>query len=90
MESTLDYCAIFLTNQQNPPIHRKSRFHFEAAWTKYEKCKEVIQDMWTNFSGIQSTIGLVEGLKECVAGLTRWSQTEKEDPPSFGSERRGW
>ena len=88
MESTLDHCAIFLTNQQNPPIHRKRRFHFEAAWTKYEKCKEVIQDMWTNFSSIQSTIGLVEGLKECAARLTRWSQIDVGYYPRKIQEKR--
>lgn len=42
VESTSNHCAIFLTDQQNPPIYRNKRFHFEAAWTKYEKCKEVI------------------------------------------------
>ena len=88
VELTSDHCAIFLTNQQNPPIYRKRRFHFEAAWTKYEKCKEVIQDMWTNFPGIQSTIGLVEGLKECAAGLTRWSQTNVGYHPQKLQEKR--
>ena len=35
----------------------------KAYWTKYEKCKEIIQDIWNIFSSRQSTIVLVEGLK---------------------------
>ena len=57
MESTSDHYVILLTDQQNPLIYRKRRFHFEATWTKYEKCKEVIQDMWTNFAGYNQLLG---------------------------------
>lgn len=42
----------------------KKWFHFEVAWTKYEKCREVIQEIWKNHSELQSSNGLVEGLNE--------------------------
>ncbi|XP_030939895.1 uncharacterized protein LOC115964782 [Quercus lobata] len=71
VEPTSDHCAILLTDQQHPAIQRQKRFHFEEAWTKYEKCKEVIQEAWINYSSTQSTVGLVEGLTECAAGLSR-------------------
>ena len=49
-------------------------FYFEVAWTKYEKGREVIQEIWKNHSELQSSNGLVEGLKEYQASLARWSQ----------------
>ena len=76
VEPSSDHYAILLTDQKHPPTQRGRTFHFEEVWTKYEKCKEVIQEAWINFSGIQSTVGWVEGLMECVAGLTRWNQTD--------------
>ena len=88
MEPTSDHCAILLTDQQHPPIQRQKRFHFEEAWTKYEKCKEVIQEAWINYSSTQSTVGLVEALTECAAGLSRWSRTDLGYYPRKIQEKR--
>lgn len=82
MDSTFDQCAICLTDQQNPPIYKKRRFHFEIAWTKYEKCKEVIQDMWTNFSSILIRGVEINGLQKEINELldeeeTRWHQRSR-------------
>ena len=60
----------------------------KAYWTKYEKCKEVIQDIWNIFSSIQSTIVLVEGLKICEDGLTRWSWIDVSYYPRKIQEKR--
>ena len=73
VDSTSDHCALLLTNQQASPIRGKRRFHFEAAWIRYEKCKEIIQEVWKNHSGMHSSSGLVKGLNDCASGLARWN-----------------
>ena len=73
VDSTSDHCALLLTDQQASPIRGKRRFHFEAAWIRYEKCKEIIQEVWKNHSGMHSSSGLVKGLNDCASGLARWN-----------------
>lgn len=73
VDSTSDHCALLLTDQQASPNRGKRRFQFEAAWIRYEKCREIIQEVWKNHSGMQSLNGLVEGLKNCASGLEKWN-----------------
>ena len=72
-DSTLDHCALVLTNQRNIQGRGKRRFHFEAACVRHNKCKEIIQDTWKNHSGFQTASELSEGLRVCATGLTRWN-----------------
>ena len=69
--STSDQCALILTNQRNIQGRGKRRFHFEVAWVRHDKCKEIIQDTWKNHSGFQMASELAEGMRVCAAGLTR-------------------
>ena len=71
VDSTLDHCALVLTNQRNIQGRGKGRFHFETAWVRHDKCKEIIQDAWKFHSRFQTASDFVEGLRVCVEGLTR-------------------
>ena len=76
VDSTSDHSALILTDQQYPQRHRQKRFLFEATWTRYEKCREIIQDVWKSQLGVHSPIELIGGLKECADILTKWSQND--------------
>ena len=86
--STSDHCALLLIDQQASPNHGKRRFHFEAAWIRYEKCKEIIQEVWKNHSGMHSSSGLVEGLNDCASGLVRWNCSDLGHIPQKIQEKR--
>ena len=88
VDSTSEHCALLLTDQQASPNRGKRQFHFEAAWIRYEKCKEIIQEVWKNHSGLHSSSGLVEGLNDCASGLARWNYSDLGHIPRKIQEKR--
>ena len=87
-DSTSDHCALVLTNQGNIQGRGKRRFHFEAAWVRHNKCKEIIQDIWKNHSGFQMASELSEGLRVCATGLTRWNNSGLRHDVRMINEKR--
>lgn len=63
IDSSSDHCALVLSNQRNIQGCGERIFHFEAAWIRHNKCKEIIQDTWKNHSGFHLASELAEGLR---------------------------
>ena len=42
VDSTLDHCALFISNPLASKQPQSRRFHFEAMWTKKEGCIEIM------------------------------------------------
>ena len=73
VESTLDHCALFITNPQAPKQPRTLCFHFEAMWTKCKECKDIIVAAWSNGGNLNTSKGMVIALNACAADLKAWS-----------------
>ena len=73
VESTLDRCALFITNPQALKQPRTRCFHFEAMWTKCKECKDIIVAAWSNGGNLNTSKGMVVALNACAADLKAWS-----------------
>ena len=74
VNSTLDHCALFISNPQVIKRPRSRRFHFEALWTKREDCR-VIDSMWGSISDMNTSEGMACGLKLCASQLASWNSS---------------
>ena len=74
VNSTLDHCALFISNPQVIKRPRSRRFHFEALWTKREDCR-VIDSVWGSISDMNTSEGMACGLKLCASQLASWNSS---------------
>ena len=73
VDSTLDHCALYLSDPKTPKQPHARRFHFESMWTKKEECKEIIAAAWCLGSVLSSPSGIASVLFACAADLKAWS-----------------
>ena len=43
VDLTSDHCALLLIDSPPQRASNAKRFHFEALWTKYEECRNIIE-----------------------------------------------
>ena len=73
VDSTLDHCALLVTDSRARHQPRVRHFHFEAHWVKREDCKNIIEASWGFGVDLSTPEGIAKNLRICAADLSRWN-----------------
>ena len=75
VDSVFDRCTLLVMDSVPQRVQKRSRFHFEAMWSKKEDCKSIISEVWESGVELNTPNGVAVGLKQCADKLTRWNKT---------------
>ena len=75
VDTTFDHCPLLLAESRVLQQRGKRRFHFEAMWTRRVDCKDIIEQVWNEGTGLNNPSGLITGLRQCVDALSNWSNS---------------
>ena len=75
VDTTSDHCPLLLAESRVLQQRGKRRFHFEAMWTRRVDCKDIIEQVWNEGTGLNNPSGLITGLRQCVDALSNWSNS---------------
>ena len=89
LESTLDHCALLLTDVAvTQELSSKRRFQFEAMRTKRAECKDIIQGAWVGSQDLHSPSGIAARLRSCAENLFKWNKMVFGQIPKKIKEKR--
>ena len=68
-----DHCLLVLYLERKVGSRMpKTRFFFEAIWSRDERCKQVIEEAWDPLK-VDPDFQIHEGVKNCQVRLQRWN-----------------
>ena len=88
VDSTLDHCALLVSDSRARHRPRVRRFHFEAHWAKREDCKSIIEASWGFGMDLSTLEGMAENLRICAAELSRWNSAVYGQIPKKIQDKR--